>query len=577
MSKQVNRRNFLRMAAGLTAGAMLAACQPKTIVVKETVVVEVEKEKVVTATPEPALDDPSAKWILPAPIHPPKRYDPVLTITQNFDQNQGIQFLEGEDIGDNVISRYLKEVMGVYYEPRWACKGPETCPQAWATHMASGELPDFFQYLYGVYLGKLLEADMLEDITDYWEALASPLTKKNKQWPDGVIWRPVTKNGRIYGLPFTNGGVCAHEMLTWVRQDWLDKLGLGLPGTLDEVYEVGKAFVKEGLARMGMSASGQEGVGTWQSSLDPIFGAFGVMPKYWLKDGKGGLIYGSLLPDNKKGLEVLQKWFKDGVIDPEFMAKGAAKAAENMAGNNAGMFFGPPWSITWPIPDSKQNDPTAEWVYDKVPAGPDGTRGRAAFKLAGMTSAFLKGVDPSKIEAVINHLNWIYARQDASPVQKHVAFEGYDYVVGDDGELGSPSVHDGTLYYEGGAGYPTWWYANMNLDTNQKLDKLVAKGAENLNPYERFLVRDPTQSVYRKAYASMYETKDLAIKDEYLGPPTPTQTEQGAFLSKLENGVYIEIITGQRPVGDHDQFVKDWLKNGGEQITKEVNDWYASL
>ena len=55
--KKVSRRGFLRNLALAGGGAALAACQPQTVVVKETVVVEGEEkvvEKVVTATPVPA-------------------------------------------------------------------------------------------------------------------------------------------------------------------------------------------------------------------------------------------------------------------------------------------------------------------------------------------------------------------------------------------------------------------------------------------------------------------------------------------------------------------------------------------
>jgi multiple sugar transport system substrate-binding protein len=48
--KRSSRRDFLRTVAAATAGAVLAACQPKTIVVKETVEVQTEVEKVIKET-----------------------------------------------------------------------------------------------------------------------------------------------------------------------------------------------------------------------------------------------------------------------------------------------------------------------------------------------------------------------------------------------------------------------------------------------------------------------------------------------------------------------------------------------
>jgi len=94
---------------------------------------------------------------------------------------------------------------------------------------------------------------------------------------------------------------------------------------------------------------------------------------------------------------------------------------------------------------------------------------------------------------------------------------------------------------------------------------------------ERWRVSDPTGVAQRAAYARIIETLDYALTDEYVGPPTPTQTEKGAFLDKLEDEAYIQIITGQRAVGEHDRFVEEWKANGGDQLTQEVNEWYASL
>jgi multiple sugar transport system substrate-binding protein len=55
MSKKLSRRAFLRTSAGAAAGALLAACQPQTVIVEKesTVLVEKEVEKVVTATVPP--------------------------------------------------------------------------------------------------------------------------------------------------------------------------------------------------------------------------------------------------------------------------------------------------------------------------------------------------------------------------------------------------------------------------------------------------------------------------------------------------------------------------------------------
>ena len=39
----------------------------------------------------------------------------------------------------------------------------------------------------------------------------------------------------------------------------------------------------------------------------------------------------------------------------------------------------------------------------------------------------------------------------------------------------------------------------------------------------------------------------------------------------------MKIILGEEPVDSYDTFVENWMAMGGEQITAEVNEWYASV
>lgn len=47
-------------------------------------------------------------------------------------------------------------------------------------------------------------------------------------------------DGKIYFIPYVPYGIVSRGW--WIRQDWLDKLGLKVPQTVDELYEVMKAF-----------------------------------------------------------------------------------------------------------------------------------------------------------------------------------------------------------------------------------------------------------------------------------------------------------------------------------------------
>jgi len=113
-NKRMSRREFLYLGAAATAGAALVACQPQTVVVKETVEVEKEKvvketvevekekvvketvvvekekvvEKVVTATPEPIGEAPMLEEMVKQGSLPPasERLPPNPKIITPIDQ-----------------------------------------------------------------------------------------------------------------------------------------------------------------------------------------------------------------------------------------------------------------------------------------------------------------------------------------------------------------------------------------------------------------------------------------------------------------------------------------------------------
>jgi putative aldouronate transport system substrate-binding protein len=52
--------------------------------------------------------------------------------------------------------------------------------------------------------------------------------------------------------------------------------------------------------------------------------------------------------------------------------------------------------------------------------------------------------------------------------------------------------------------------------------------------------------------------------------------ESLATLQKQELEVFTRIITGDAPVSEFNNFVNTWNRLGGQKITDEINQWYAS-
>jgi hypothetical protein len=75
--------------------------------------------------------------------------------------------------------------------------------------------------------------------------------------------------------------------------------------------------------------------------------------------------------------------------------------------------------------------------------------------------------------------------------------------------------------------------------------------------------------------ANMIKTVENAniIYDEvYI--TTPAMVSKKAELDKLRNNTFLGMVMGETPISDFEKFVEQWKAQGGDEIAKEVNEWY---
>ena len=135
------------------------------------------------------------------------------------------------------------------------------------------------------------------------------------------VWTVSTIDGKIYGIPIMalrNTRPCTNA---W-RKDWLDTLGItAVPSTLQEYEDALVKIVNNDPDQNGQKDTygftnrGKDATGFMGAS---IFSAFGIFPNMWNIQPDGSIKFGITDPRAKQAFEVLNKWFKMGLIDPEF-------------------------------------------------------------------------------------------------------------------------------------------------------------------------------------------------------------------------------------------------------------------
>jgi ABC-type sugar transport system, periplasmic component len=187
---------------------------------------------------------------------------------------------------------------------------------------ASNTLPD----LFGVNRDMLIKIAK-QGLVAPVDGLLPMMPERTKtHYSDPLRNKLVMINKKMYGLP-DPGAMDRVEGLV-IRKDWLDKLGLKVPTTLDELYAVAKAFTTKDPDGNGKDDT--YGFGAYYESsnlatagfgrrFDYIMGAYGVAGT-WNLDSAAKFQFNFRDPNFRKAVEFIKKINDEKLIDPSWSA-----------------------------------------------------------------------------------------------------------------------------------------------------------------------------------------------------------------------------------------------------------------
>jgi putative aldouronate transport system substrate-binding protein len=261
---------------------------------------------------------------------------------------------------NGIMVRDIEERFNVKlnFTPAWNAN-----QQQFNLKVASGTVPDYFLdwntwtwYRQGIL--KLVTEDQIKtNMPTYYR------TRLQYYDPEGIALRSrQDPNGKGYiGVPSV--GIPLKLARGW-RQDWLDKLGFKIPETLDEMERVLMAFAAsdpDGNGQNDTIPMEVRGSAIHQDAGD-IFTAFGVRPRYFLVEN-GKVIYSDIMDGYREALKVLQRWYKAGLINREFLTvSGDQYNADFVEGRVGTTYSSPPY---WNIDGNATS--LARTLMDRIP------------------------------------------------------------------------------------------------------------------------------------------------------------------------------------------------------------------
>lgn len=517
---------------------------------------------------------------------PLSKYPETVTVHLGGALNPNAKMPDGMSYDDNSYTRFLKDDLNIEVVYDWVTSSSDY-DEKMNLCIGSGTIPELMNVNATQYRA-LLKYDMIQPLDQYFDDYASDILKGYVESGGEELKKCISNDkGEMMAIPAPSMMVGEMNEM-WIRQDWLDNLGLEVPRTWDEMAAVAEAFVTQdpdgnGEAdTIGILGPGNSNhindIGDNQFGLDPLFCSFQSYPQYWLQDEDGTVKYGSIQPETRVALEKIQKLYTDKLIDPEMLVR--SNCQEAVLSGKVGIFFGPWWS-GYTVSDATLAG-EADWRAYFTPLSEDGNY------YTHMPDPTSKYVVVSKScknpEAAIKIINYL------------ITYEKDWTAAGTGAKLDSPSL------------YPLWnGYDNadeieVSCETLEKYlageitmddvdfsqhkllkDDMEAVTELKKEPYDDFsldnwnLDSDLAKSNLPRLVsllvgaAPYVHDKYVPVYNAYSGQ-TETMETKWANLKKMEEETFAKIIMGKADISEFDTFVENWKNQGGDQILKEIND-----
>lgn len=225
----------------------------------------------------------------------------------------------------------------------------------------------------------------------------------------------------------------------WMRQDWLDDLNMEVPETFDQWHDVLTAFKEEkgASAPLILNFSGSDGeFGTMSAGL-------GVLNN-WQLDETGKVNFGPYMDEWKEYVTIMNQWYKEGLIDPDFMATDErtadmAKVVTGATGAFAALYTMPS------LYESSSEDPNMNLVPVNPPVKNEGDEIHIRLRDSYTSGNTAISADCENWEVALRWLDYLYTEEGALLANYGIEGDTFEF-----DESGKPVFTDKILNNENG-------------------------------------------------------------------------------------------------------------------------------
>lgn len=404
---------------------------------------------------------------------------------------------------------------------------------------AGGNLPDVMLLPNGLNLGELGGEGMIVPLEGYIEEYGENIQKMYEQFPQ--VKSLTSADGHIYSINTVSENAYFMPYCFIIRKDWLDRLGLKEPETIDEWMTVLRAFRDEDADGDGDASDEipfSVGGHAWYTTFwAQAWGLHLFYSDGWYPDENGQMQYEFISDEAKEFYIWLNNFYKEGLLDPEFLTLGdETKLYEKVARNEVGAFSAYPAQIPTLEEALRANGVEDAELVPLIP--PKGPYAQMTEILGDMAvNGYVVTSSCEHPEVVVALINWLMGEEGTEMM--NLGIEGETYVKNDDGSYSFTEL------------------VTKNPDGLSASEVLSSYGCQLGLPYimsssrgEAMLFEYP-DDMREKIVSVSDATRPYATSGLVLPPATEEESEKISGLSG-DLATYIWEMTGKFTVGTAD-------------------------
>ncbi|RKN07081.1 extracellular solute-binding protein [Streptomyces radicis] len=456
---------------------------------------------------------------------------------------------------DGQVQTAIEDFAGVELDIEWVPGA--NYPERLTTTLASGDIPALVVVENSKYPAfvQAAEAGAFWDLTDKLDDHPN-LTPESEE-----VLRASAVNGTAYGVYLWRDPM---RTAVTLRQDWLDNLGLEVPGTTEDLHEVARAFTEQDPDGNGQDDTyglilpnwNRLGAGTPYDAIETWFGA----PNGW------GEVDGELVPSFTtdeffEANRFLRGMVEEGLVNPDFATFDGANWNDPFTNGEGGIIIDTGSRAKGLLDLFRQSDPEDYGDYVTVTGnltGPDGELHALPTPGHGGVLAISKTAVPTEemLDRVLSILDDLSSQEGQTLMINGV--EGTHFNEVDD--YAEPIVES---------------EADEVAQADLSSFGLLETASNGKLYHTKRPAGRPEQELVATLERLAADDLEQAVRNPALAYYSEVQAERGSQLELIITDARAKYLSGLISEDELRAEIDRWFAEGGQQIVDDINELHS--